>query len=86
MSLRAERGNLPIGTDYQWRTENHANEMSRTPDRPTTGYGSCHPISFVARLSLEQDTVVLFFFAAQADLEAGRFGIHRAIKEEGIAA
>jgi len=39
-----------------------------------------------ARLSLEHDTVVLFFFAAQADLEAGQFGIHRAIKEEGIAA
>jgi len=39
-----------------------------------------------AYLSLEHDTVVLFFFAEQADLEAGRFGIHRAIKEEGIAA
>lgn len=37
-------------------------------------------------LSLEHDTVVLFFFAEQADLKAGRFGIHRAIKEEGIAA
>jgi predicted nucleotidyltransferase len=33
-------------------------------------------------LSLEHDTVVLFFFAE----EAGRFGIHRAIKEEGIPA
>jgi predicted nucleotidyltransferase len=39
-----------------------------------------------ADLSLEYDTVVLFFFAAAADLKAGRFGIHRAIKEEGIAA
>jgi len=39
-----------------------------------------------ADLSLEYDTVVLFFFAEEADLEAGRFGIHRAIKEEGIAA
>ncbi len=37
-------------------------------------------------LSLEYDTVVLFFFAEEADLKAGRFGIHRAIKEEGIAA
>lgn len=37
-------------------------------------------------LSLEYDTVVLFFFAEEADLNAGRFGIHRAIKEEGIAA
>jgi predicted nucleotidyltransferase len=37
-------------------------------------------------LSLAYDTVVLFFFAEQADLETGRFGIHRAIKEEGIAA
>jgi predicted nucleotidyltransferase len=39
-----------------------------------------------ADLSLAYDTVVLFFFAEQADLDAGRFGIHRAIKEEGIAA
>ena len=39
-----------------------------------------------ADLSLEYDTVVLFFFAEEADLKAGRFGIHRAIKEEGIAA
>jgi predicted nucleotidyltransferase len=39
-----------------------------------------------ADLSLEYDTVVLFFFVEQADLEAGRFGIHRAIKQEGIAA
>jgi predicted nucleotidyltransferase len=39
-----------------------------------------------ADLSLESDTVVLFFFAQEADFEAGRFGIHHAIKEEGIAA
>lgn len=39
-----------------------------------------------ADLSLEYDTVVLFFFAEEADLNAGRFGIHRAIKEEGIPA
>lgn len=37
-------------------------------------------------LSLEFDTVVLFFFAAEADLLAGRFAIHRAIKDEGVAA
>ena len=37
-------------------------------------------------LSLECDTVVLFFFAEETDFQAGRFGIHRAIKEEGIAA
>jgi len=39
-----------------------------------------------ADLSLEYDTVVLFFFAEEADLQAGRLGIHRAIKEEGLAA
>ena len=39
-----------------------------------------------ADLSLGYDTVVLFFFAEEADFEAGRFAIHRAIKEEGIAA
>lgn len=39
-----------------------------------------------AELSLEYDTVVLFFFAEEADLQAGRFGIHRAIKEEGVPA
>jgi uncharacterized protein len=37
-----------------------------------------------ADLSLEYDTVVLFFFAEEADLKTGRFSIHRAIKEEGI--
>lgn len=39
-----------------------------------------------ADLSLECDTVVLFFFAEEAEFQSGRFGIHRAIKEEGIAA
>jgi predicted nucleotidyltransferase len=39
-----------------------------------------------ADLSLEHDTIVLFFFAEEAEFQAGRFGIHRAIKEEGIAA
>lgn len=35
-------------------------------------------------LSLDNDAVVLFFFAEEADLLAGRFAIHRAIKEDGI--
>jgi len=39
-----------------------------------------------ADLSLECDTVVLFFFAEETELQAGRFGIHRAIQREGIAA
>jgi len=39
-----------------------------------------------ADLSLECDTVVLFFFAEEAEFQAGRFGIHQAIKKEGIAA
>lgn len=39
-----------------------------------------------ADLSLECDTVVLFFFADEAEFQAGRFGIHQAIREEGIAA
>jgi predicted nucleotidyltransferase len=39
-----------------------------------------------ADLSLDYATLVLFYFAAEADLQAGRFAIHRAIKEEGIAA
>ncbi len=37
-------------------------------------------------LSLEYGTVVLFFFATRQDFECGRFGVHRAIEEEGIAA
>jgi predicted nucleotidyltransferase len=39
-----------------------------------------------ADLSLDYGTPVLFFFAEEADLNAGRFAIHRTIKEEGIAA
>ena len=37
-----------------------------------------------SQLSLENDTLVSFLFASQADFEQGRFAIHRAIKEEGI--
>ena len=37
-------------------------------------------------ISLDYNTVVLFFFAEERDLRAGRFSIHRAIKEEGIPA
>jgi len=37
-------------------------------------------------ISLDHDTVVLFFFAEEQDLQAGRFSIHREIKEEGIPA
>jgi len=37
-----------------------------------------------SQLSLENDTLVSFLFASQADFEHGRFAIHRAIKEEGI--
>ncbi len=39
-----------------------------------------------ADLSLEFNTVVLFFFTAEADLRVERFAIHRVIKDEGIAA
>jgi predicted nucleotidyltransferase len=35
-------------------------------------------------ISLEHNTVVLFFFAEERDLEEGRFTIHRVIKREGI--
>ena len=35
-------------------------------------------------ISLEYGTVVLFFFAEQADLQAGRFAIHRDITQEGL--
>jgi predicted nucleotidyltransferase len=35
-------------------------------------------------ISLQHNTVVLFFFAEERDLETGRFAIHRAIKGEGI--
>ena len=37
-----------------------------------------------ADLSLDYDTVVLFFFATEADFQRGRFAIHRYIKEEGV--
>ena len=39
-----------------------------------------------SEISLEHNTVVLFFFAEESDLETGRFAIHRAIKSEGIKA
>jgi predicted nucleotidyltransferase len=39
-----------------------------------------------ADLSLEYGIVVVFFFTEEAEFQAGRFGIHRAIKQEGIAA
>ena len=35
-------------------------------------------------ISLDYDTVVLFFFAEEKDLRTDRFAIHRAIKAEGI--
>ena len=37
-------------------------------------------------VSLDYNTVVLFFFAEERDFNAGRFAIHRAIKKEGIRA
>ena len=37
-----------------------------------------------AELSLDHDTVVLFFFATEADFQRGRFAIHRYVKEEGL--
>ena len=39
-----------------------------------------------SEISLDNNTVVLFFFAEESDLETGRFAIHRAIKSEGIRA
>jgi predicted nucleotidyltransferase len=36
-------------------------------------------------ISLDNNTVVLFFFAEEKDLQTGRFAIHRAIKTEGIS-
>ncbi|MBA7648810.1 hypothetical protein ES703_56600 [subsurface metagenome] len=39
-----------------------------------------------SEISLEHNTVVLFFFAEESALETGRFAIHRAIKREGIRA
>jgi predicted nucleotidyltransferase len=37
-------------------------------------------------ISLDYNTVVLFFFTEERDFNAGRFAIHRAIKREGIRA
>jgi predicted nucleotidyltransferase len=37
-------------------------------------------------ISLDHNTVVLFFFAEEKDLRTDRFAIHRAIKAEGIRA
>jgi predicted nucleotidyltransferase len=37
-------------------------------------------------ISLDYNTVVLFFFAEERDLQTDRFAIHRAIKREGIPA
>ncbi|MGD8786486.1 MAG: nucleotidyltransferase domain-containing protein [Phycisphaerales bacterium] len=37
-------------------------------------------------ISLDHNTVVLFFFAEEKDLQTDRFAIHRAIKTEGIRA
>jgi predicted nucleotidyltransferase len=55
--------------------------LDRIPDRSReherTSYLGCE-------VSLEYGTVVLFFFVEQADLDAGRFAIHQAIKDEGI--
>ena len=39
-----------------------------------------------SEISLDHNTVVLFFFAEESDLETGRFAIHRAIRSEGIRA
>lgn len=37
-------------------------------------------------ISLEYDTLVSFLFVSKADLQKGRFAVHRIVKEEGIAA
>ena len=37
-------------------------------------------------ISLDYNTVVLFFFAEESDLQTDRFAIHREIKREGIPA
>ena len=37
-------------------------------------------------ISLDNNTVVLFFFAEERDLQTDRFAIHRVIKTEGIRA
>jgi len=36
-------------------------------------------------ISLEENTLVTFFFISEADFEEGLFTIHRVIKREGIA-
>jgi len=56
-------------------------------DRVTTTFDEHERVSQLgADLSLNYSTVVLFFFATEADYQRGRFAIHRAIKEEGVAA
>jgi predicted nucleotidyltransferase len=56
-------------------------------DRVTTTFDEHERVSQLgADLSLNFSTVVLFFFATEADYQRGRFAIHRAIKEEGVAA
>jgi predicted nucleotidyltransferase len=55
--------------------------LDRIPDRSREHDRTSH---LGCELSLEYGTVVLFFFAEQADLEKGRFAIHQAIKQEGI--
>lgn len=37
-------------------------------------------------ISLDYNTIVLFFFAEETDLQNDRFAIHRSIKSEGIPA
>jgi len=37
-------------------------------------------------ISLDHNTVVIFFFAEERDFETDRFAIHRAIRREGIRA
>jgi len=39
-----------------------------------------------SRISLEARRVVSFLFVSEADLEQGRFAVHRAIKAKGILA
>jgi len=46
----------------------------------------CRTSKLGSDISLDHDAVVLFYFAEEKDLQAGRFAIHRAIKTEGIRA
>ena len=56
-------------------------------DEITTSFDEHERVSQLgADLSLDHDTVVLFFFATEPDFQRGRFAIHRAIKREGVAA